>query len=148
MAHFRADLLISLLDVWVLDGYGAKAKEGGWLWCPWTPVDQEPVPPLVLKRLEGAHTVLPYAKHGETEFRKAGMRNVRYIPHGVVCDTFKPLDRYECRAELGLPARRRSLSAWWRRTKAIRRASAFPNSCRRSRISRSAILTRSSTCTR
>jgi hypothetical protein len=56
MAHFRADLLISLLDVWVLEGYGQKAKEGGWLWCPWTPVDQEPVPPLVLKRLEGAHT--------------------------------------------------------------------------------------------
>ena len=103
MAHFKADLLISLLDVWVLEGYGAKAKEGGWLWCPWTPVDCEPVPPLVLKRLEGAHTVIPYARHGETEFRKAGVLNTRYIPHGVVTDTFKPMDQHDCRKELGLP---------------------------------------------
>lgn len=103
MKHFGGQLLISLMDVWVLNDYGGKAKANGYLWCPWTPVDQEPVPQLVLHRLQGAHTVLPYAHHGEMEFRKAGIENVRYIPHGVVCDTFKPLGQAECRKALGLP---------------------------------------------
>jgi glycosyltransferase involved in cell wall biosynthesis len=103
MGHFKGDVLISLMDVWVLDGYGDKAKQSGYIWCPWTPVDQEPVPQAVLNKLAGAHTVIPYAKHGEAEFRKAGVQNVRYIPHGVVCDTFKPLDKAEARRRLGLP---------------------------------------------
>lgn len=103
MANFGGDMLLSLLDVWVLEGYGQKAKDGGYLWCPWTPVDQEPVPQIVISRLDGAHTVLPYAQHGEAEFRRAGLTNVRYIPHGVVCSTFKPMDKAEARRTLGLP---------------------------------------------
>lgn len=104
MANFGGDLLISLLDVWVLEGYGQKARDGGYLWCPWTPVDQEPVPQIVINRLDGAHTVIPYAQHGEAEFRRAGLQNVRYIPHGVVCSTFKPMDKAEARRALNLPA--------------------------------------------
>ena len=103
MRHFKADLLISLLDVWVLEGYGEQARKGGYLWCPWTPVDQEPVPSAVLNRLAGAHTVLPYARHAEREFQKAGVTNLHYIPHGVATTVFRPLDRAECRTALGLP---------------------------------------------
>ncbi len=103
MQHFQGELLISLLDVWVLDGYGQKAQQGNYYWCPWTPVDQEPVPQTVLDHLQGAHTVLPYAKHGEAQLRQAGVQNVRYIPHGVATNTFRPLDRKDCREQLGLP---------------------------------------------
>jgi glycosyltransferase involved in cell wall biosynthesis len=103
MGHFGGEMLISLLDVWVLEGYGKKAQDSGYIWCPWTPVDQEPVPQAVLARLDGAHTVIPYAKHGEAEFRRAGIKNVRYIPHGVATSTFKPLDRTEARRTLRLP---------------------------------------------
>lgn len=103
MRSFRAHVHISLMDVWVTEWYGRLAREGGWAWCPWTPIDQEPVARLVLERLEGAHTVLPYAKNGEDNLRRAGVNNVRYIPHGVDTAVFQPLDKAECRAKLHLP---------------------------------------------
>ncbi len=103
MRHFRADVLVTLLDVWVLDKYGEKAAEGGWAWCPWTPIDQEPVPNLILQRLQGAYCVLPYAKHGEEQLKKAGVQNTRYIPHGVDCNVFKPGDKLAARKALGIP---------------------------------------------
>jgi len=58
MAHFKANVLITLMDVWVTDWFGKRAQRGGWAWCPWTPIDQEPVPDLVLERLQGAHSAL------------------------------------------------------------------------------------------
>ncbi len=103
MAHFQGEMLISLMDVWVLDGYGQMAQKSGYIWCPWTPVDQEPVPQAVLDKLQGCHTVIPYAKHGEDQFRRAGVNNVRYIPHGVPTGTFKPMDRLAARKTIGLP---------------------------------------------
>ncbi len=105
-AHMRAfggHVLITLMDVWVTDFFGRMAQEHGWAWCPWTPIDQEPVPYLVLERLEGAHTVLPYARFGVEELRKAGVTNVRYIPHGVDTKVFRPGDQREARRKLGLP---------------------------------------------
>lgn len=89
MTHFRADVLITLMDVWVSDWFGRKAEANGWAWCPWMPVDQTPVPDVVIERLEGAHTALPYAKFGERELRNAGLTNVFYIPHGINPDVFK-----------------------------------------------------------
>ena len=71
--------------------------------CPWTPIDQEPVPKRILQNLEGAYQVLPYAKHGEEQLRTAGVQNVRYIPHGVDTKTFCPGDRAAARRELKLP---------------------------------------------
>ena len=103
MRSFRAQVHISLMDVWVTEHYGRLAREYGWIWCPWTPIDQEPVPRLVIERLEGAHTVLPYAKNGEDNLRRAGVVNVRYIPHGVDTMTFRPMNQAEARAKLHLP---------------------------------------------
>lgn len=106
MEHFRADALITLLDVWVTDFFGRMAQAGGWKWLPWTPVDQEPVPDAVLERLVGAHTVLPYARWGEAQLRAAGVTNVRYIPHGVNTTVYAPLSQAEraaARRRAGLP---------------------------------------------
>ena len=103
MKSFKADLHISLMDVWVTEHYGKMAKQFGWTWLPWTPIDQTPVPNLVLERLAGAHTVLPYAKFGEKNLLAAGVQNVSYVPHGVDVDTFKPGDKAEARRRLGLP---------------------------------------------
>jgi len=103
MRSFRADVLITLMDVWVTDFFGDHAQRGGWAWLPWTPIDQEPVPQMVLDRLQGAHTVLPYSRWGESLLRQEGIENVRYIPHGVDTNVFRPGDRTEARRKLGLP---------------------------------------------
>lgn len=107
MQHFRADILITLMDVWVTDFFGKMAADGGWKWLPWTPIDQEPAPDVVLERLVGAHTVLSYARWGEEQLRAAGVTNVRYIPLGVNTAVYAPLSAEQKRAarlEAGLPA--------------------------------------------
>lgn len=102
MAHFQADTLITLMDVWVTNAHGQLAKKHGWNWLPWTPIDMEPVPQRVLDNLDGAHTVLPYAQYGVDQLREAGVSNVRYVPHGV-SDAFQPGDKAEARRKLNLP---------------------------------------------
>ena len=103
MAHFKADMLVTLLDVWVTDFFGLKAQEQGFHWFPWLPIDQDPAPERVIERLEGAHTVLPYARFGEQMLHNAGVTNTHYIPHGVDTKVFKPCDKAAARKKLGLP---------------------------------------------
>lgn len=91
MQSFQGDLLITLIDVWVSDAWGRLAAAGGWRWWPWTPIDQEPVPDVVLQRLSGADLVLPYSQWGAAMLREAGVNNVRYVPHAVATGTFKPV---------------------------------------------------------
>lgn len=86
--HFNADLLITLVDVWVLEDFHKKVKR----WVPYMPVDHQPVQRIVLDHIKGAWKVIPYAKFGERELIKAGVKNVSYIPHGVDVEVFKPLD--------------------------------------------------------
>ena len=86
--HFKADLLITLVDVWVLEDFPNKVKR----WVPYMPVDHQPIQRIVLDHIKDAWKVIPYAKFGEVELRKAGVQNVSYIPHGVDVDVFKPLD--------------------------------------------------------
>lgn len=98
---FKADLVISLLDIWVLpDDYAERVKVP---WLPWFPVDQSPVPPRVLKLAKTATYPTTYSKFGQEEMRKAGLE-CRYIPHGVDCKIFRPLDKAQCRAKFGWPA--------------------------------------------
>jgi FkbM family methyltransferase len=106
MQHFKGDVLISLVDVWVLDGYAEIARDGGWYWLPWTPVDQEPVPEAVVENARGAYMVLPYARHGEAQLKAAGLPNVRYVPHGVDTTVFVPQTaekRLASRRRFGIP---------------------------------------------
>ena len=107
MAHFGADILVTLMDVWVTDWFGRRARDGGWRWLPWLPVDQSPVPKIVVDRLEGATLALPYSRFGEAELKRAwDADRVRYVPHGVDTATFHPPTAEEktaARARVGVP---------------------------------------------
>jgi FkbM family methyltransferase len=94
--HFKADLVITLLDVWVLKNFGAKRMH----WSPWLPIDHQPAPPAVVKALEGAYRVITYAEFGQRMLRDEGIESV-LIPHGVDTKTFTPGNKDEAKRKLG-----------------------------------------------
>jgi glycosyltransferase involved in cell wall biosynthesis len=88
----ECDAFIGLIDVWVYDDAVLKSRAFTW----WTPIDHDPVPPMIADKLQ--HVAYPWAmsKHGFVQMRKMGL-NPRYVPHGVNTDQFKPIDRKKAR---------------------------------------------------
>lgn len=78
--HFGANIVISLIDVWVMKDTAQKIAPS--LWLPWLPIDHDPVPERVLESLQGAYMPLTYAKWGHDMLKAAGVEN-HYIPHGI-----------------------------------------------------------------
>jgi glycosyltransferase involved in cell wall biosynthesis len=93
---------VLLFDLWPLVGIEAFKELN--LAC-WTPVDHQPLPPLVARFLaEGGHHAIAMSRFGEQELLKAGVprEEVTYIPHGIDTAVFN--DRGKgARAAMGLP---------------------------------------------
>lgn len=96
--HHRADVVISLIDAWVLD---PQAHGGAQRWCPWFPVDAEPIPPRVLDSVRHALRPIVYSRFGEQMCHAAGL-DVAYVPHMVDAAVFAPGDKATARAALGI----------------------------------------------
>lgn len=94
--YFKWDILISNMDVWVLN----KGEVRKVCWCPWFPVDHDPVPPAVQNALEAAHLPIVYSKWGQQMLRSAGIR-AQYVPIPVNTQKFKPIDRMQARMRMG-----------------------------------------------
>lgn len=93
--HFRADILITLIDIWVIKP-SIVEDLGECKWLPWLPIDHQPAPEIVVKPAQAAYLPISYAKFGRDELEKAGVPNV-YIPHGIETGTFKVLPDAEVR---------------------------------------------------
>ena len=83
---FKADILISLTDVWVLQGLDPRVK-----WFPWMPIDHDPIPPAVLNSLRQIAFVkaIAMSKFGLAELQKHGIP-AYYIPLSVNTQLFTP----------------------------------------------------------
>ncbi len=94
--QFKADIVLSLIDTWVLkhEQYGAWGR-----WCPWFPIDQEPMPPPVYEQAIHAFRPIVYSRFGQRMAHEAGL-DVAYVPHGVESDIFCPGDQRPARADL------------------------------------------------
>jgi glycosyltransferase involved in cell wall biosynthesis len=86
--HFEANVVVSLIDVWVMHNTAKSVAPA--LWLPWLPIDHTPVPQRVLDSLAGAYLPLTYSKWGHKLLKQAGVHN-HYIPHGVETDVFRVL---------------------------------------------------------
>ena len=95
-----ADIIISLIDAWVMDADLLQAK--GAKWIPWFPVDSEPIPSAVLNKVKDAYKRIVFSRFGEKMVKDAGL-DCYYIPHGVDTKLFKPIDRKEARKRINLP---------------------------------------------
>lgn len=96
---FGADIVISLIDIWVLDPQISDKVR----WCPWSPVDSQPVPDEVVMRHQRAFANLAYSRFAERSLKEAGVRDVLYVPHGVNRQVFKPKDQQATRQKFDIP---------------------------------------------
>ncbi len=78
--HFGANVVVSLIDVWVMRNTAQNIAPA--LWLPWLPIDHDPIPQQFLDSLAGAHLPLTYSKWGHQMLADAGVAN-HYIPHGI-----------------------------------------------------------------
>jgi len=89
--NFKADMLITLTDIWVLQGLDPRVK-----WVPWMPIDHDPAPPRVLDSLRGNIgyiKAITMSKFGQTELKKHGIPSY-YIPLSVNTQLFSPREDF------------------------------------------------------
>lgn len=87
--HFKADVLITLIDAWVLEDIINKIAPA--LWYPWLPIDHHDAPPKVLEAIQEAPLPLTYSKFGRDILLQHNIKNM-YIPHGIEPNLYKILD--------------------------------------------------------
>jgi glycosyltransferase involved in cell wall biosynthesis len=97
--NFGANVLMTLTDTWILD---PNAIAPGLRWIPWYPIDHIDLPGQVKRNLLTAYRRIAMSKFGQKLVQDAGMPSY-YIPHGVDTNVFKPMDKVECRKQLGWP---------------------------------------------
>lgn len=85
---FGANIVVSLIDVWVMQNTARSVQPA--LWLPWFPIDHDPVPQKVLDSLAGAYLPLTYSKWGQKLLKRAGIHN-HYIPHGIETSVYRVL---------------------------------------------------------
>jgi glycosyltransferase involved in cell wall biosynthesis len=97
--NFGADIMMSLMDTWVMD---PEHYPPTYKWIPWYPVDHDPIPPLVRHKISLAYRRICFSKFGVEQTHKAGL-DCHYIPHGVETKVMYPKDKNEAREKLNLP---------------------------------------------
>jgi glycosyltransferase involved in cell wall biosynthesis len=97
--HFGAQLVISLMDIWVLEPGDNTEKIP---LASWFPVDSEPLPPPVKAVAEKVDFRIVFSRFGERMVREAGL-DCLYVPHGVDTEIFKPHLKGPARKIVNLP---------------------------------------------
>jgi glycosyltransferase involved in cell wall biosynthesis len=97
--HFGADVVITLVDAWVL---GQAYRQGVFPWVAWAPVDHDPIPPKVVDALRTALVPIAYSKFGFEKMLEADL-DPMYVPHGVPKDQYLPGDRDAARSKIFTP---------------------------------------------
>jgi len=89
---FKADMLITLKDVWVFKHLHKLALN----WVPYVPVSHSPVSPSITSRLHTAFSVLTPSRFGQRELKHGGVEvPIYYVPHGVDTKVFRPLEGHK-----------------------------------------------------
>jgi glycosyltransferase involved in cell wall biosynthesis len=103
LEHFRRGAfhaVISLIDPWGMNPDVLKHVP----WYPFAPIDTQPVSPRNVKALSGCTRPIALTQWGAQELSVVpGMSAPLYLPHGYDPTVFKPMDRQQARAALGIP---------------------------------------------
>lgn len=100
---WNADITISLFDSWIFEPEPENRKAFDRIrWVPWAPVDMEPIPPIIVKKLAQSYQPIVYSKFARREAARAGL-DVRYVPHGVDTAVYAPTGKAAARKTIGAP---------------------------------------------
>jgi len=97
----KADLMVSLCDVWLLDDIPRSCSK----WVPYVPLDHSPPSDLLVIKVSNALGVLAMTRWAQEELADKGIE-ADYLPHGVNTQAFRPLSeelRSKVRKQLGIP---------------------------------------------
>lgn len=100
-AHARnhnAQIILSLMDAWV---FQPQMVHDPIKWIPWFPVDSEPLPIAVARKVAHAYRRIVFTKFAEKQVNDAGL-DCYYVPHGVDTNTFQPVGQVEARERLDI----------------------------------------------
>ncbi len=97
--HFKADVVISLQDIWTLNPDLLRQTTR---WVPIVPIDHDPIPPAIHERLKLAYRIITMSEFGYNELKRVGLHST-FIQHTVDTEILKPMDKVTCRKELGVP---------------------------------------------
>jgi glycosyltransferase involved in cell wall biosynthesis len=95
--HPRDGLVVTLLDVWVLDSAMCSQFD---MAC-WTPVDHQPAPPRVRAFFHGSQAIpLAMSQFG---MEQLAAFDPIYVPHGIDTSIYQPMGKELARQKLGMP---------------------------------------------
>lgn len=100
--EWKADIVLTLYDTWVMD---TSVFPEAIRWVPWLPVDHEPCPPAVTRKIREAFAPIAYSRYGERAVTEQGIP-CAYVPHGYDASEFHPEDPCFARQQLKWPADR------------------------------------------
>jgi len=102
LQNSHSNAVITLMDVFVLDSNIWRRLAQRWPWAAWVPVDSHGIGFPNLERLEFVTHPVAMSQHGAQQMLNHGIVPAAVIPHAVDTEVFKPLDKWECREELGI----------------------------------------------
>lgn len=85
---FEADILITLVDVWIQKGLDPTMN-----WVPWVPIDHDPVPTQVIDTLlnsPGLIKPMAMTRFGQKQLANNDIDSY-YVPHTVDCEAYQPI---------------------------------------------------------
>ena len=85
-ADFKADFMLSYMDVWVMNGINLGVR-----WVQWIPIDHDPVPPVVATVAATAYRRIAISKFGQDRLNAIGLES-GYVPNGIESDIMKPCE--------------------------------------------------------
>jgi glycosyltransferase involved in cell wall biosynthesis len=97
----HSELLITLMDLFVLDSrYGDLSVP----WAAWTPLDSVGIGRTQLESLKRVTHPIAMSDFGVEQMRNYEVEPFARIYHAVDTEIFKPMDKWECRSSMELPA--------------------------------------------
>ena len=96
---YQADVTIGLYDIWAMQNAVLSSLENYWHWLP---LDQTPIPPIIMERLPLVTGIITMSQFGYDELSDVNVEST-YIPHAIDPTIFKPMDKTEARNIVKFP---------------------------------------------